>query len=70
MTTREQAYQTFVFGSVVYDHKEALTASEKRIYDYTNAGYTSQAVARKMHMLTRSVETTQRVIKSKGWVFR
>ncbi len=68
MTVREVAYQNFAFGKVTHDHREALTSSEKKVYEYHKAGRTRSETSKKLNLTPMMVHQHLRIVKQKGWI--
>ena len=69
MTVREVQYQLFAFkGKVTHDHREALTSSEKKIFECHKAGRTKSEISKVLHLTPMMVHQHLRVVKQKGWI--
>lgn len=69
MTVREVAYQHFAFkGKVTHDHREALTNSEKKVFEYHRAGHSKIEISKRLNLTNMMVHQHLRVVKAKGWL--
>ena len=68
MTAREVAYQHFAFKGVTYDHCEALTESERRIFVYHKAKCSVLEMSEKLNLTRMMVHQHLKTIEKKGWI--
>ena len=68
MTVRETAYQSFAFGKVTFDHREALTATESKVLDYYKAGHSEEHSCRMLQLQPSMFQQHLRQITAKGWI--
>lgn len=68
MTIREQAYQRFTFGRVTFDHREALTSSEHKVYEMHKSGHCERSICERLQLSRAMVMHHLRMSVHKGWL--